>query len=264
MAYAGIQVPAGCDVLIGDNEANLVNVGVLPEDKETTVSVSYDSVEVKGSKNEDVQRYVKNMSAEGKFSIYQILLDNIAKFSKGLITLESVPGTPVTGQTQTIKAGWENKRLYRLDGQNADGSEPTVTAKKGSTTLTKGDDFHVLKAADGDFYVSLNTAGTSHIATTDVITLTLGYTPKASVKAKMGAPSVEITPQVVRFMKMQGDKKFQITLWSATNSSGLSFAFPASSADKPTSIDVTMTGGLDTSRAVGDQLIEIVDEIGLT
>ena len=123
MQYAGIQIPAGCEVRIGDNEASLASVGVLPQDSETKVGISYEPVMVKWSKNEDVMRYVKNMSAEGSFTIYQILLDNIAKFAKGMMTVESVAGAPVTGKTQTIAAGWEARKTYQLVGQNANGEQ---------------------------------------------------------------------------------------------------------------------------------------------
>lgn len=260
----GIHIPAGCEVQIGADEASLDSVGVLPEDSDTTIQISYDTVNVKGSKNEDVIRYFKNMKADGKFAIYEILMDTIAKFAPGLMTVTAVPGTLQSGVTQKIAEGWEDLRTYLINGQNADGSAPTVAAS-GATSgaLVEGDDFFLVKGAGGNWYVYFDTSGTKTVATTEEITLTLSYTPAANKTVKMGAPSVEITPQVVRFIKIQGGKKFQATLWSAVNSSGLTFAFPASSSDKPASIDVTMTGGLDETRAEGDQLIEIIDEIGI-
>lgn len=265
MKYAGIQIPSGCDVQIGDTEASLATVGVLPEDSDTTVSVSYEPVMVKGSKNEDVMRYVKNMAAEGSFTIYQILLDNIAKFAKGIMKVETVSGSPVTGKTQTLAAGWKFLQTYKLIGQNANGNAPTVTAAgSAKTTLVEGTDFYIVKGADGDWYVYFEASATSPLVTTETITLTLGYTPPARKIAKMGSPSVEITPQVVRFVKTQNTKKFQVTLWSATNEAGLSFSFPASSGDAPASLEVTMNGGLDTSRTDGEQLVEIIDEIGIS
>ena len=265
MNYAGIQIPAGCDVQVGDNEASLATVGVLPEDSETTVGITYESVMVKGSKNEDVMRYVKNMAAEGSFTIYQILLDNIAKFAKGLMTVSTQAGTKVTGKVQTIAAGWKFLQTYKLIGQNANGSAPTVSASGSTKTrLTAGTDYDLVKGADGDWHIVLKASSSSPLVTTETVTLTLEYTPAARKVAKMGAPSVEITPQVVRFTKVQNKKKFQVTLWSATNEAGLSFSFPASSADAPASLEVTMAGGLDTTRANGEQLVEIIDEIGVS
>lgn len=265
MNYAGIQIPSGCDVQIGDNEASLATVGVLPEDSETTVSISYEPVMVKGSKNEDVMRYVKNMAAEGSFTIYQILLDNIAKFAKGIMTVETVAGTAVTGKAQTLAAGWKFQQAYKFLGQNANGNAPTVSASgSAKSRLTAGTDYDLVKGADGEWSIVFKASSTSPLVTTETITLTLGYTPAARKVAKMGSPSVEITPQVVRFIKVQNKKRFQVTLWSATNEAGLSFAFPASSGDAPASLEVTMNGGLDTSRTDGEQLVEIIDEIGIS
>ncbi len=261
--YKGIHVPAGCDVLIGDDVNSLVSVGVLPEDSDTTVTVNYDSVEVKGSKNESVMRYIKNMTAEAKFSIYQLLFDNIAKFSKGLMEIENIPGT-LTTFTQTIDAGWKANDIVMLDYVNADGSAPTIVdvTASDSGTLIEGDDYEVV-SVQGMYGVVFTTEGSTSVSTTETITIESTYTPAVSKKVTMGAPSVEITPQVVRFEKEQGGKLFQITLWSATNESGLTFGFPASSSDKPTTLEVTMKGGLDATRAEGDQLLEIIDEIGV-
>ncbi len=261
--YKGIHVPAGCDVLIGDDVNSLVSVGVLPEDGDTTVSVNYDSVEVKGNKNESIMRYVKNMTAEAKFSIYQLLLDNIARFSKGLMEIENIPGTPATF-TQTIDAGWKAGDIVMLDYVNADGSAPVISEVFGSTSgaVSEGSGYQIVSINDR-FGVLLNPASSASIAPVETITMKGTYTPAESKKVTMGAPSVEITPQVVRFKKEQGGKLFQITLWSATNEGGLTFGFPASSSDKPTTLDVTMKGGLDARRAEGDQLLEIIDEIGV-
>lgn len=261
--YKGIHVPAGCDVLIGDDANSLVSVGVLPEDGDTTVTVNYDSVEVKGSKNESVLRFVKNMTAEAKFSIYQLLLDNIAKFSKGLMKVENVPGT-ATEFTQTVEADWRADDVIILSNANADGTAPALTSVIASTSgaLAAGDDYTVV-SVDGAYGVVLNLKGTAGVATSETITLSGTYIPAVSKKATMGAPSVEITPQVVQFRKEQSGKLFQITLWSATNEGGLTFGFPASSSDKPVSLEITMKGGLDAKKADGEQLLEIIDEIGV-
>ncbi len=264
MAYQGVHVPAGCTVLIGDSIASLASVGVLPEDSDTSVAISYEQVKVKGSKNEDVMTYTKNMEANAKFTIYQILMENLAKFADGLMNVTTQAASPVTGQTQTVAAGWTSLETYRIDGQNANGNAPTLAnVQAGSTSLTEGDDYFLIKDANGDWCIAVDTAGSAGAVTTDPITFDIDYTPAAAKVATIGAPSVEIKPKVVRFQKEQGGKVFRITLYSASNEAGLTFGFPASSADKPASIDIELKGGLDSSRAEGDQLVEIYDEIGI-
>jgi len=67
----------------------------------------------------------------------------------------------------------------------------------------------------------------------------------------------------VEFSKTIAGKVFRARLWSVTNESGLTLAFPDSAGDDPLSLPVKLTGGLDTTKAAGEQLIEIYDEIGL-
>ena len=45
---------------------------------------------------------------------------------------------------------------------------------------------------------------------------------------------------------------------------GLVFAFPDADTEDVASLPVTLKGGLDASKATGEQLVEIYDEIGLT
>jgi len=265
MGFKGIHIPSGCTVLVGDSVSSLVDVGVLPEGSATELGISYDAVQVKGSKNEDVMRYFKNLKAEAKFAIYEIILDNIARFAKGLMNVTSVAGAPVSGKEQRIPSSWESMRVYSLSGQNANGSAPVVTGTADpNKVLVEGDDFHLIKMSTGEYGIALVSGGPAGLVESDEVVLSLDYTPTAHKRAVMGAASVQVQTQVVRFLKEQGGKKFQITLFSAVNTAGLTFSFPASSADNPTSMDITMSGGLDSSRAVGEQLIEIIDEIGLT
>ena len=66
----------------------------------------------------------------------------------------------------------------------------------------------------------------------------------------------------VGFKEVDG-KKFQVTLYKAIKSDGITFSFPSVDSEDITSLPVTMQGKLDTSRAQGDQLLEIIDEIGV-
>ena len=93
--------------------------------------------------------------------------------------------------------------------------------------------------------------------------LTIDDSVQGQKKVSMGAPSVEISPGVVRFEKSQGGKTFRATIWSATNENGITLSFPGSNADLPPAIEIRMTGGLDSTRTEGEQLLEIIDEIGV-
>ncbi len=260
--YKKVHIPSGCTVSIGDAEDSLESVGVLPDDADATINISFDMVDVKGSKNEDVLRYAKNIQATATFSVLQIDLAVLSKLTDGLMSLETVAGTPITGQVQTINAGWVNLQTYLLDAQQHDGSVPTVTVMSDGSTLVEGDDYFLVKqAGSGAWGIYLDTSGSSSLDTAKSVTITASYTPSARRVAKLGSSSISIGPKVVRFAKTQGGKLFQATMFSATNRAGFNFAFPQANNDRPSSMQIEMTAGLDVTRPEGEQLMEIVDEI---
>jgi len=124
-------------------------------------------------------------------------------------------------------------------------------------------DYFVMKDQDGIWGIYIIDSAT--ITTeSQIITLLTDYTPAASKTLKMGTKSAELTPKIVEFSKTINGKIFRARLWAATNEEGLTFAFPDSAGEEPASIPVVRKGGLDSSKAEGEQLIEIYDEIGLT
>jgi hypothetical protein len=262
--YGSVHLPGGATVRVGDSVGSLVNMGVL--DGDTSVEVTYDLVEYVGSQGESVIKYVKNMAASMSANLVQLYLPNIAEILDGVATVSSVAGTLVSGATQTIAAGWTANKMVRIEGQNSDGSAPTINSVTASTSGlgAEDDDYVLVQGADGFWYIALRTDGTATFATSESVVVDYDYTPAESKTLKMGSKSAEITPKIVEVELTQDGKIFRARLWSAANESGLTLAFPSSAGDNPATIPITLTGGLDTSRSDGDQLIEIYDEIGLT
>jgi len=262
MNYAGIHLPAGCTMSVGSSVEALEDVGVIPMDTDSNLEISYDKLLVQGSKREKVVNYVKNMVAKASTELYQIRMDVINKLTGGVMTVTPVAGDPVAGAVHTIASGWALGKLYLLSGQNSNGAKQTITSVKyGETVLVEGTDYVQGMDASGKWGILMISSATA--PTLGQIDITYGHTPAASMKVEMGAPVVEITPKIVRFSKTQNGKLFQVTLFSALMDSGLKLSFPGSDADKPVSIPVTISGELDTSRASGSQLLDIIDEIGV-
>lgn len=171
-------------------------------------------------------------------------------------------GDPVAGAVQPIASGWVLNKLYILSGQNANGAKQTITSVKyGETVLVAGTDYVQGLDASGKWGILMISSATA--PTLGQIDVTYGYTPAASMRVEMGAPVATISPKIIRFVKEQNGKKYQVTLFSALMDGGLKVSFPGANADKPVSIPVTINGKLDTSRASGSQLLDIVDEIGV-
>lgn len=259
--YSAIHIPAGCDVSVGDSVDSLENVGVIPMDTDSNIEITYDISNIQGSKKEQVLKFVRNMRATASTELYQIRMPVINKLAGGVMNVQSVAGSAVSGQTHTIDAGFEKGRLYILPGQNASGAAQSITnVKQGSSALAAAD-YTLAKDASGRWGIILTTAGSADI--TKNVVVTYGYTPAAHYKVTMGDTAVDITKKIVRFSKTVDGKLFQVTLYSAAMSNGIRLSFPGADEENPVRIPIELEGDLDTSRARGDQLLEIIDEIGV-
>lgn len=258
--YVGVHIPCGCTISVGDDESNLVDIGVIPEETDTSLNITYEVQSVMGSKREKVLEYIRNMQAEGTSAIYQVNLKLLNELFGGVMDIEESKGAQVSDATYKIAKGYAKETVYALPGQNADGTAQTISKiNDGTEDLTADVDYVQVKAADGRWGIMLLSAATA----TEALTVTYSYTPAAYIDAYMGDSVRQITPKMIRFSKEYGGKKFWIDLYSAKATNGLQIGFPASSADTPMSIPLTITGELDTTRAAGRQLLRIHDEIGV-
>lgn len=271
MGYGSVRAPAGCTVKIGDSIGALTDLGVLKGDAE--VGITFDLVKIRGSKAEALLDYIKNMEATASFEMYQLHLPNIQELLEGAASVDHVDGTKVEDHDQTIAAdAYDFNDFIECEHQNADGTVPQIDTQgypdlSGATdgALTHGDDYFITKNGEGKWGIIIVEAGTTVTTMNQVFTLSYDYTPAESYALKMGAASAELTPKIVEFSMVNSDgKTFRIRLWSVTNEAGLTFGFPDSDTDDLASLPVSLKGGLDASKASGEQLVEVYDEIGLT
>lgn len=83
---------------------------------------------------------------------------------------------------------------------------------------------------------------------------------KAAIKLLSGGIST-FTPRVARVTNYDdAGKAFAITVFKATSASGITISFPESDSEDPAMTPIELTGTPDTSRAIGEQLFEILDE----
>ena len=170
-----------------------------------------------------------------------------------------VPGITATPAVAVVTLSVDTPLVTGLGASSVGGTIVIV----GVDELVLDTDYFKIKAPDGKWGIYiLDTA----LVTTEsqVITVDSDYTPAASKSLKMGAASAELTPKIVEFSVINNGKTFRIRLWSVTNEAGLVFAFPDADTEDVASLPVTLKGGLDASKATGEQLVEIYDEIGLT
>ncbi len=268
-AFGSVHVPAGCTVKVGDTIGGLATVGVLKGD--SNINVTYDLIKVRGSKAETLLDFIKNMEAEATFELYQLYLPNIVKFLDGAATVTSVAGVIVNDYAQTTVADeFDFNEFIVGDQQNGDGGRLMIDATDEPTCSGATDGALVF---DTDFSAVVNAEGkwgiiildTATVTTMDqVFTITYDYTPSASKTLKMGAASAEMTAKIVEFELTNSGAVWRARLFSVTNDTGMVIGFPDSDTDDLATMPITLKGGLDTTKATGEQLIEIYDEIGLT
>lgn len=256
-----VHIPAGCEVLVGDSVDSLVSLGVIPEETESQIEITYEVDKIQGSKSELVVQRVRNMQAVGSSALYQYDLKKISNLCGGIMNIEETAGEETT-KSDTLEAGsWAKDTFYKLSGQNNSGEKQTITSvTAGEAELTDGTDYIQMKTNDGWGILIL---GASTAVTSSSIVIAYTYTPTASIRATMGAGSIEVDKKIVRFLKVVNGKRFQVTMYAATMTNGITLAFPAESSDTIPSLPIEITGELDADRAEGDQLLEIIDEIGV-
>ena len=261
--YDSVHIPAGSIVRVGDAIGSMTALGEI--EGESSVEVTYDRQKVVSSTGTKVKDFIKNMLANASFNLMQLYLPNVQKLFDGAATVSQVTGSLVSGATQTIASGWTANQLIRIEGQNGDGTKPTINSVTASSSGlgAEDDDYVIVKGSDGLWYIALKTDGTATFGTGESVTIDYDYTPAASRSLKMGSKSAELTPKIVEIEKTIGGKIFRVRLWSAVNTNGITIAFPPADNDSVATIPIQLEGSIDTTKTDGEQLLDIYDEIGV-
>jgi len=260
MAYKSIHLPVGYQVAIkADTDPDWVDLGVTKDSG--TLEFTYDAIKVTGSQAEAVLNYVKNMTMNASFSLYQQDLKNIDKIMSGATSYTVTDGVLVPDYQQTAAVGWARETFIPFTKQNASGAVPGNITVNNPGALVLGTDYIVTKS--GDKWGIIILAARGNLA--NVLLLEYDYTPAASRNITAGASAVDIQPRALRIRKLldaANNKYWTCIIYAATATSGLSFSLPRYDEDEPNSLEVQMEGQLDTTRSTMDQLFTIIDEFG--
>jgi len=153
----------------------------------------------------------------------------------------SVTGAAVSGATQEFGSPIEYGVFCELDGQNADGSAPTITSVVGSVdgALTAGTDYNVVENSTKGTRYGVSFVSGGNITTVDqTITVTYDYTPNAAEVLELTAGVVTLPEFSVRVIALdpndENKVKF-IKLAKATFTSEYGIQF----------VNAVRAGGLD-------------------
>jgi hypothetical protein len=131
---------------------------------------------------------------KGKIEFEQIQMLNEAAraIMRGTLdTITTVPASAITDATQVIAPTWVENQFYPFAYENASGAVPTIDAggvvQSPATALTKDTDYYITKNDHGKWGIILVSNVTTDPALS--ITITMDYTPAASVTYETGGKS---------------------------------------------------------------------------
>jgi hypothetical protein len=251
-------------VEVGPDDQNLVDLGTM---ENVVFEESWTEIRRIGGNVGEISRSIVPSSHVAVVSgdLVEIELENLSIIRGGIDNYTEETGVQVTGAKQTLNAGeWEYDKLIKIEHQNGDGSEITVSEVKGSVSgeLTVETDYIITRNDKGEWGILIFEPGEDP-EEDQTITITYNYTPLASKTLTSGG-AVEISPNVVRLTNYDAqNRKFEITVYKAYNSQGIRINLPNYSDENTAVSPIRLEGVRDESRTLKDQLFKIVDEQGV-
>lgn len=207
-----------------------------------------------------VQGIRNHMAALGG-NLMEISLEKLSVLRGGMDEYEEDAGTPVVDEDQVILQGsWAFETWVQLDGQNADGTAPTVSAVVGSDSgaLVNATDYNLAIGKNGKWGIVLHETGTLDTEAQN-ITVTSSYTPAEKKTLKSGGRQM-LAARAVRVTNTNEDgDEFIITIYKATTEEGIVIDFQGDHEEDPAMVPIQMKGTMDESKSVGEQLFMIED-----
>lgn len=251
--FGSAKVEAGAAV------GSLTNLGLAAN---IEFSEEYDLIELVPDNAPKIPKGKKNHRATVKFDMWEVNMDNVYLLRNGGDTKTPVAASPVTVtdelHTLTGVSG------VRLDHKNGAGTiVSTISVKDSADGACVLNTDYVLYVDAAGYTCIARITGSTTLTSGEVAKVTYTYTPNASIDLSTGGLQT-ITPQIIRLTNVDtAGKKFEVTVYKATNQKGISMKFPADDSDKNLTVSFELKGEVDTTRTAGDQLFKIVDEQGV-
>lgn len=230
---------------IGATFGALMNVGAL---RDVTFPNKGEIAEV----NFDNARGIKRIINANKFSLDATLMeinwDAIKMMNGDAMTVENIAGTLVSGNAQVISSGdWGHDAVYELEGQNANGTAPTVNSVTGSVDGATSD-FKLVKLPNGNWGIAIGDADLTSEA--QDVTVNTDYTPTATKRVTIKESALQ-TEQKMRITNTNEEtgKTTVYKLEGVANIEPINIDFPADEENDFASMPISLEG----------RLVEILD-----
>ena len=272
-----IFFPDGAKVQVKESGAgSYTDIGAL--NSAISISLEYTENQVTTANSGKTEKQLREMVANGSFTLIQLDLDNIERLGGGLFTSEDTTGDTVADASitdQTI-AGFTDFTPVHLEPiETSSGvtlkysAFPTLTSVSASTAgaLAEGDDYFVIvdNNSPSGYSIYFDSSGSAEAAITETITVDFGdIDPIERTTLYAGSSTKVLDPYAIKFTHTDSnDKVREVELFSVdTNSGGFQFNFKGANEDGVEEMPIAFTGRLDTSLTDGRQLIKIVQDEG--
>ena len=238
-------------VLIGADASSLVDIGTIRSGVFNNLS---ENQEVAFDNAPSLRKFVNGNKASLACEIQEINLTNIAVMDGGLLTLDTVAGTLVSGESQAVASGaWAYEKFIALENQNGDGSKPTINSVTGGTNgaLTVNDDYFVTQV--GNQWGIVVRDGPNADTESQSITINYDYTPNASKRITLNQSGNKV-PFYMQLTNTDADGNIMtFDIENVTNTTPISIPFATDAGDDVASLPVTLEGYMVENGWVDEQ-----------
>ena len=221
----------------------------------------WDKITVNSDNAGPIVMGIRNHVAALAGSLMEISLEKLSVLRGGLDTYEEDAGGSETEDQVILQGTWKFETWIELDGQNADGTAPTINSVTGSENgaLAADNDYNLAIGSNGRWGIVLHEGGTTLATEDQNITVNSTYTPAAKKTLKSGGKQTIEARQVRVTNKNEDGNNFIITIFKATTEEGIVIDFPADHEEDPAMVPVRMQGTMDEDKSTGEQLFMIED-----
>lgn len=245
-----------------DGGSSWEDIGAMGDGVEFTYNYTKTEVEFGNAANPDP--LAKNQQlAMTPSDLYTFKSSALGKVGAGLFTVTAVAGTLVSGAEQIVTSGnWAFDEGIELDGQNANGTAPTINSVTGSVDGAGAADDYTTVLVDGKWrLVPLD--GTNFITEDQDLTIDYDYTPAAMYETTAGTTTKVLVPYQCRFTHYTDSSMttydWRMTVYRVTpDSGGITISKKGAIGDNTYDTwTLAITGDIDTGLADGSQLFKL-------
>jgi len=223
---------------IGESLSSLVDVGAL---RDISLKSKAEVTALQFDNTPEIKTFIDGDKFSLDATLVEINANNLALLNKNWVEITSVAGTPVSGATQTLANGaWKFDEVYELEGQNADGTAPTINSVTGSTDGATSD-YTLVKLGNGNWGIAIKSGGSITTEAQDVV-VDYDYTPSASKKVTFKTNGI-LGEMFMRITNTNQDgKKWTKTFKGVANITPLEISYPSDHENEVATTPISLEG----------------------